>query len=62
MTDADTTQENKPKEQQTSHIKEETGENVAQQLPNTDPETRGANDWSKQGWNTDEWGVYNYYN
>ena len=54
MTDANTTQENEQMGQQTSHINEETSENGAQQLPNTDPEIEETNDWPNQGWNAND--------
>ena len=48
MTDVNTTQNQKQTETPTNFAKREPIENRAQQLPNTDPEAMGENNWPKQ--------------
>ena len=62
MTDVNTTQDQKQRNQQTPLVKEEAISNVAQQLPNTDPISTETNDWANQDWDAVDWGSFNYYN
>ena len=40
----------------------DTGGNPAQQLPNTDTTSNGANNWQNPNWNSIDWGSFDYYN
>ena len=64
MTEKHATQGQTQGDQQTQSAREEkdTGSNPAQQLPNTDPTSNGANNRPNQNWNSIEWGSFGYYN
>ena len=61
MTDVNTTQNQKQRETPTNFAKKEPGENVAQQLPNTDPESTETNNWQNQEWRNAEWNDWTYF-
>ena len=50
------------KKESVLQVEMETGRNPAQQLPNADPMSNGANNWPNQNWNPMEFGSFGYYN
>ena len=61
MTDVKPTQNQRRRETPTNFAKKEPSENVAQQLPNTDPESTETNNWPNQEWNNADWDAWAYY-
>ena len=61
MTDVNTTQNQKQRETPANFAKKEPSENVAQQLPNTDPESTETNNWPNQEWDNAERNGWTYY-
>ena len=60
-TDVNTTQNQKQRETPENSPKKEPSENVARQLPNTDPESTETNNWPNQEWDNAEWNDWTYY-
>ena len=61
MTDVNTTQNQKRTETPTNFAKREPSENRSKQLPKTDPEAMGTNNWPKQEWGPAEREAWAYY-